>query len=128
MTQTRIPGHTTDAPPQAGPYSQSVRIGSTVACSGQAGIRPDGVLVEGVEAQTRQAFENIAATLAAVDATLDEVAHVRVYLTDPAQFATMNAVYEKFFTTPYPARTTVYVTLPEGLLVEVDALAVSPRD
>ncbi len=121
----RIQGSTSAAPPQAGPYSQSVRIGQIVAASGQAGLAPDGRLAEGVAAQTRQALDNIAATLAAAGATLDEVAHVRVYLTDPEQFAEMNSVYETFFEAPYPARTTVYVGLPTGLLVEIDALAVS---
>ena len=125
MTQVRIQGTTTDAPAQAGPYSQSVRIGSIVSCAGQAGISPSGILAEGVAAQTRQALENIAATLAAVGATLGEVAQMRVYLTDPEQFAQMNAVYEEFFEAPYPARTTVYVTLHTGMLVEIDALAVS---
>ncbi|MDQ2662110.1 MAG: RidA family protein [Actinomycetota bacterium] len=122
----RIAGSTTDAPPQAGPYSQSVRIGDIVTCAGQAGFTPDGELVDGVAEQTAQTLRNIAATLAAVGATMDEVAHVRVYLTEVSQFAEMNAVYETFFTAPYPARTTVYVTLPPGLLVEIDAIAVSP--
>lgn len=122
----RIAGSTPDAPPQAGPYSQSVRIGDIVACAGQAGFRPDGTLVEGVGEQTAQALRNIEATLAAVGATMGDVAHVRVYLTDVSQFAEMNSVYETFFEAPYPARTTVYVTLPPGLLVEVDVLAVSP--
>lgn len=123
----RIQGSTADAPPQAGPYSQSVRIGDIVTAAGQAGFTPDGELMEGVGAQTEQALKNIAATLAAVGATMDEVAHVRVYLTDPDQFTDMNSVYETFFEAPYPARTTVYVGLPAGLLVEIDALAVSPR-
>jgi 2-iminobutanoate/2-iminopropanoate deaminase len=123
----RIQGSTDGAPPQAGPYSQSVRIGDVVAASGQAGSTPDGRLADGVAAQTRQALENIAATLDAAGATMGEVAHVRVYLTDAGQFAEMNSVYESFFEAPYPARTTVYVGLPAGLLVEIDALAVSPR-
>lgn len=123
----RIPGVTTDAPPQAGPYSQSVRIGDIVACAGQAGFTPAGELLEGVPAQTRQALRNIEATLAAVGSNLDQVAHVHVYLTDPSQFEEMNAEYETFFKAPYPARTTVYVTLPQGLLVEIDAMAVSTR-
>lgn len=122
----RIQGSTPDAPPQAGPYSQSVRIGDVVAAAGQAGFRPDGTLVEGVGEQTAQALRNIAATLGAVGASLGDVLHVRVYLTHPDQFAEMNAVYGAFFDEPYPARTTVYVTLPEGLLVEIDALAAAP--
>ena len=50
---------------------------------------------------------------------------MRVYLTEVVKFAELNAEYEKFFSAPYPARTTVYVTLPDGLLVEIDALAAS---
>lgn len=123
---TRREGRTADAPAPAGPYSQSVRVGGLVACAGQAGITPDGVLVEGVAAQTRQALSNIAASLAAVGASQADVAHVRVYLTDPEQFAEMNEVYTEFFAPPYPARTTVYVGLPAGMLVEVDAIASSP--
>lgn len=122
---TRTEGRTADAPQPAGPYSQAVRIGSTVACAGQAGYTPAGELVEGVGPQTRQALANIEATLASVGSSLDEVVHVRVYLTEVGQFAEMNAEYEKFFSAPYPARTTVYVTLPDGLLVEIDALAAS---
>ena len=128
MKNVRIQGSTTDAPPQAGPYSQSVRIGNIVTAAGQAGFTPAGVLVAGVAAQTRQALENVAATLAAVGSSLDEVAHVRVYLTEVSQFAEMNEVYATIFSAPYPARTTVYVTLPEGLLVEIDALAVSAAE
>lgn len=123
MTAMRIQGRTSKAPVPAGPYSQSVRIGNVVSCSGQAGVTPDGRVVEGIEAQTAQAFENIAAALEAVGSSLDEVVHVRVYLTDLGQFAAMNEVYESVFDTPYPARTTVYVGLPPGLLVEIDAVA-----
>ncbi len=122
---SRIEGRTADAPQPAGPYSQAVRIGSTVACAGQAGFTPAGELVQGVGPQTRQTLANIGAALASVGSSPDEVVHVRVYLTDVSQFAEMNAEYEKFFTAPYPARTTVYVTLPPGLLVEIDALAAS---
>jgi 2-iminobutanoate/2-iminopropanoate deaminase len=120
----RRAGNTDQAPPVAGPYSQSVRIGNIVAAAGQAGIAPNGVTATGIEDQTRQAFENVVATLGAVGATMEDVIHVRVYLTDPTQFSTMNAVYSEFFQAPYPARTTVYVQLPRDLLVEVDALAV----
>lgn len=120
----RIEGRTADAPPPAGPYSQAVRIGTTVAAAGQAGFAPDGTLADGVAAQTRQALDNLVATLASCGATPGDVAHMRVYLTDPSQFAEMNGVYASYFEEPYPARTTVYVGLPEGLLVEIDALAV----
>lgn len=120
----RIEGRSADAPSPAGPYSQAVRIGTTVAAAGQAGFGLDGVLVDGVAAQTRRTLDNLVATLASCGATPGDVVHMRVYLTDPSQFAEMNAEYASYFDAPYPARTTVYVTLPPGMLVEMDALAV----
>jgi 2-iminobutanoate/2-iminopropanoate deaminase len=121
---SRTEGRTDGAPAPAGPYSQSVRIGAVVAAAGQVGIRPDGTVVDGVGPQTRQALANIAAVLEASGATLDDVVSMRVFLTDTSQFEAMNQVYADAFRAPYPARTTVYVGLPDGLLVEIDALAV----
>ncbi len=121
---TRQAYRSESAPAPAGPYSQSVQAGGVIACAGQAGLTPDGQLADGVTEQTRQALRNIVATLAAAGAATDDVIHVRVYLTDPEQFQQMNAAYAEFFAEPYPARTTVYVGLPAGLLVEIDALAV----
>jgi 2-iminobutanoate/2-iminopropanoate deaminase len=115
---------TTDAPKPVGPYSQSVRIGNTVAAAGQAGVLLDGSRRQGIEDQTRQTLENLAATLGAAGATLDDVIQVRVFLTEPENFAPMNEVYASFFSEPPPARTTVYVGLPAGILVEIDILAV----
>lgn len=111
-------------PTPAGPYSPSVRIGNWVACSGQAGITPEGEMVQGFANQVRQTFTNVISALEASGASSEDVLHVRVYLVDPSQFAQMNTIYEKFFEFPFPARTTVYVGLPVGLQIEVDALAV----
>lgn len=121
---SRTAAHSPTAPSPAGPYSPSVRIGSIVAGAGQAGATSDGVLLEGVGPQTDQALTNLLASLAANGATADDVISVRVFLTDPGQFAEMNDAYRKHFAEPYPARTTVYVGLPPGILVEIDALAV----
>jgi 2-iminobutanoate/2-iminopropanoate deaminase len=121
---SRTEGRTDEAPPPSGPFSQSVRIGGIVAAAGQVGITPDGTVLEGVGPQTRQALTNIAAVLGASGAAMDDVMTVRVFLTDVSQFGEMNAVYAEAFGEPYPTRTTVYVGLPEGLLVEIDALAV----
>jgi enamine deaminase RidA (YjgF/YER057c/UK114 family) len=66
----------------------------------------------------------VLAVLAAGGAGMDDVVMLRVYLTDPAHFAEMNAAYAEFLTEPMPARTTVYVGLPSGILVEIDAMAV----
>jgi 2-iminobutanoate/2-iminopropanoate deaminase len=121
---SRTEGRTDAAAAPAGPYSQSVRIGGVVAAAGQVGSTPDGTVVEGVGPQTRQALANIAKVLEASGASMDDVITVRVFLTDTSQFDEMNQVYADAFQAPYPTRTTVYVGLPEGLLVEIDALAV----
>jgi 2-iminobutanoate/2-iminopropanoate deaminase len=121
---TRIPSHAATSPPPAGPYSPCVRIGPLVAAAGQAGFDAEGRLVEGVGEQTRQTLRNLLANLASAGAEETDVISVRVFLADPEQFAEMNEAYAQFFSDPYPARTTVYVTLPEGMLVEIDAMAV----
>lgn len=115
---------TEHAPTPAGPYSQHARIGNVVQAAGQVGFLPDGTLLEGVGEQTRQALNNVLAVLEAAGASERDIIGVRVFLTDVSQFEEMNAVYETAFSEPRPARTTVYVGLPPGLLVEIDALAV----
>ena len=122
---TRIEGRIEGGPAPAGPYSHSVRIGSVVAAAGQVGTTPDDVVLDGVGAQTRQALANIAAALSASGAGMDDVISVRVFLTERDHFEEMNAAYREAFHEPYPARTTVYVGLPVGFLVEIDALAVT---
>jgi len=121
---SRIGSTAPGTPPPAGPYTPAVRIGSVVAGSGQVGITADGTVLDGVGAQTRQAFTNLLAHLASAGASADDVISVRVFLTDVAHFDAMNDVYREFFTDPYPARSTIYVGLPQGLLVEIDAMAV----
>jgi len=115
-----------DVPSPAGPYSHAVRIGSVVAIAGQAGIDPatGEVVSDNIEEQTERTFENLANALAAAGASLDDVIQTRVFLADGDDFAAMNAVYERYFAAPYPARTTVGVHLLMGLLVEIDVLAV----
>ena len=115
-------------PPPAGPYTPAVRIGSIVAGSGQVGITGEGVVLDGVGAQTRQAFTNLLAHLASAGADADDVISVRVFLTDVDHFDAMNEVYREFFTEPFPARSTIYVGLPPGFLVEIDAMAVHSND
>jgi 2-iminobutanoate/2-iminopropanoate deaminase len=121
---TRLTGVTGDAPAPAGPYSQSTRIGSIVQSAGQVGRTPDGTLVEGVSAQTLQAMRNVLAVLAASGAEEKHIISTRVYLTDTSHFDEMNEAYASMLSEPYPSRTTVYVGLPPGYLIEIDALAV----
>ncbi|HEY1700571.1 MAG TPA: RidA family protein [Trebonia sp.] len=110
--------------PAGGPYSPSVRVGDIVAVAGQCGYLADRTLPSGITAQTRQALDNVRDALAGSGCTLDDVLTVNVYLTDKANFADMNAVYAGYFTEPYPARTTTYVGLGPGVLVEINVLAV----
>jgi len=117
----------TDAAPQAiGPYSQAVRSGDLVFCSGQIGLDPaTGQMVAGgVEAETTRVLENLRAVLAAAGLTPGAVLRTTIYLVDLADFATVNAIYERVFAAPYPARSTVGVAaLPRGARVEIDAIA-----
>ncbi|GAB2589626.1 RidA family protein [Streptomyces capparidis] len=122
---------TTDqAPTPPARFSQGVRKGGVLQVAGQVGFDPaTGAPVgPGLAEQTAQALRNVRAVLEAGGATWDDVVMMRVYLTDTAHFAEMNRVYDEWFAAtgdgPYPARTTVYVGLPAGLLVEIDALAV----
>ncbi|WP_406457172.1 RidA family protein [Streptomyces sp. NBC_01622] len=118
--------------PAAGPYSPGVRKGSFLQTSGQLGLPPNSQPpvagdAPGLRDQVRQALANVGAVLAEAGANWEDVLMVRAYLSDPADFAEFNAIYTdhlKTVTGPPPARTTVYVGLPHGLLVEIDALAI----
>ncbi|WP_276498038.1 RidA family protein [Pontibacter litorisediminis] len=109
-----------------GPYAHAVEAGDLVFLSGQTPIdAATGKLVEGdIAAQTEQCFKNLFQVLTAAGLTPDHVVKVNVFLTDMANFAAMNAVYEKQFTAPYPARTTIGVaSLPLGAQVELEMIA-----
>lgn len=125
MSKTEI--RTADAPTPVAAFSQGVRKGAILQVAGQVAFDPatGAVVGDTVAEQTRQALRNVVAVLEAGGASLADVVMLRVYLTDTAHFAEMNAAYGEFVTEePFSARTTVYVGLPEGLLVEIDALAV----
>jgi 2-iminobutanoate/2-iminopropanoate deaminase len=115
---------TEHAPQPAGPYAQCARVGNIVQSAGQVGLRPDGTRLEGIGPQTSQALSNVLEALAAAGASESDIVSVRVYLTHPDHFTEMNAAYGQVLSEPYPCRTTVYVGLRPGLLVEIDALAV----
>lgn len=116
---------TTAAPAAIGPYSQAVRSGETLYCSGQLGIDPaTGKLPEGVEAQTEQSLKNIQALLAEAGAGVENVVKTTVFITNMADFPLVNAAYSKVFATNPPARSCVAVKeLPLGGLVEIEVLA-----
>ena len=117
--------HTDDAPVAIGTYSQAVRSGSFVFLSGQIPLDPATMeVVDGdFASRARQVFTNLRAVAEAAGGSLDDVVKVTVFLTDLANFATVNAVMEEFFTPPFPARAAVGVaSLPKGVDVEADAI------
>jgi 2-iminobutanoate/2-iminopropanoate deaminase len=118
---------TDKAPKAIGPYSQGVRMGNLLFCSGQIPLDPTtGQPVTGdIAAQTRQVFANLGAVLAEAGASFDHVARTTVYLADMNDFAAVNEVYATFFGTPAPARSTIQAAgLPRNARVEIDVIAV----
>jgi 2-iminobutanoate/2-iminopropanoate deaminase len=116
---------TAGAPAAIGPYSQAVKAAPFLFCSGQLGLDPaSGQLAAGgIEAETRQALANLDAVLLAAGLTRESVVKVTVFLVDFKEFPIMNAVYEDFFKTRFPARSTVQVGLPKGARIEIEATA-----
>ncbi len=115
-----------NAPTAIGPYSHAVTTDSLVFTSGQLGIDPaTGKLPEGVEAQARQALENLKAVLTAAGASLETVVKTTVFVKNMSDFKAVNAIYAEYFPRDCPARSCVEVAaLPAGGLVEVEAIAV----
>jgi 2-iminobutanoate/2-iminopropanoate deaminase len=119
---------TPDAPAPIGPYSQAVRAGVFLFCSGQIPIDPEtGKLIEGdMAAQTRRVMDNIAALLAAAGTSFERVVKTTIYLVDMADFAAVNPVYGERFGAQPPARSTVAVAaLPLGARIEIEAVALA---
>jgi len=117
---------TAGAPAAIGPYSQAIRAGDFLFCSGQIPLDPStGKMVEGgIGVQTERVLRNLEAVLAAGGGSLASVVKTTVYLADLGDFPAMNAVYGKFFPQDPPARATVEVSkLPAGARVEIDAVA-----
>jgi len=118
---------TSQAPAALGPYSQAIRTGDTVYCSGQIPVDPaTGAIVAGtVEDQTRQAIANLSRVLEAAGGGLDRVVKTTVFLADMNDFAAVNGVYAEMFGATKPARSCVQVArLPKDVKIEIDAIAV----
>ena len=114
------------APAAIGPYSQAVRSGSLLFCSGQIPLDPgSGQLVEGgIETQTVRVLDNLVAVLAAADLRLGNVVKTTVLLASMDDFPAMNEVYARYFDEDPPARSTIAVAaLPKGARVEIEAIA-----
>lgn len=117
----------TNPNPTGLPYTPSVRAGDWVVVSGQVGLA-DGALVEGIEAQTRQALANLADQLASHGLTMQDVVKTTCFLADLEHFAAFNGVYAEAFPEPRPARSAFQAArLPLDALVEVEAWAIAPQ-
>ncbi|BBL67824.1 RidA family protein [Methanoculleus chikugoensis] len=117
--------YTENAPEPIGPYSQAVRCGDYLFTSGQIGLDPaTGNLPGTVAGEAVQAMENLRAILAEAGLDFSDVVQTRIYLTDLADFDTINAVYGEYFEESYPARAAVQVAgLPKGARVEIEMVA-----
>jgi 2-iminobutanoate/2-iminopropanoate deaminase len=121
---------TEKAPKPLGPYSQAIIEGDVIYVAGQGCTNPlTGKLELGdVRSETKRTFENIRAVLQAAGSSLDDVMKCNVYLRDINDFAAMNAVYETFFSAPFPARTTIQAgALPGGIAGEIECIAKKVR-
>jgi 2-iminobutanoate/2-iminopropanoate deaminase len=114
------------SPAAVGPYNHAVRTGDLLFSAGQIPLDPaTGELVSGdIKAQTDRVLKNVKAILEDQKLTLANVVKTTVFLTNLADFAGMNEVYSDYFTTDYPARSTIQVAaLPKGAAVEVEVIA-----
>ncbi|MBA2719806.1 MAG: RidA family protein [Chloroflexi bacterium] len=126
MTRQAI--QTSGAPAALGPYSQGIRSGDLVFCSGQLGLDPTtGEMADGVEAQAERSLRNLLSVLDAAGLSFDDVVKTTIFLADVNDFAAVNAIYATFMPEPPPARSTIGVGgLPKGALIEIEAIARRP--
>ncbi|HVV73628.1 MAG TPA: RidA family protein [Verrucomicrobiae bacterium] len=112
--------------PAVGPYNHAVRVGDLLFCAGQIPLEPStGNLVGGdIKVQTERVLENVKAILDDQGLKFGNVVKSTVFLTNLADFAGMNEVYARYFTSDFPARSTIQVAaLPKGANVEIEVIA-----
>lgn len=118
--------YTDQAPAALGPYSQAIKAGNTVYCSGQIPINPATNTIEAttIEDQTRQAITNLANVLETAGSSLEQVVKTTVFIKDMNDFAALNGVYAEMFAPNKPARSCVEVSrLPKDVKVEIECIA-----
>ncbi len=119
---------TKEGPQAIGPYSQAIRANGLIFVSGQVAIDPANqqFIAGDVAAQTDRAIKNLAGILKAAGSNLEKVVRATVFLKNMSDFAAMNEVYGKYFSSAPPARSTVEVArLPKDALVEIDVIAMA---
>jgi 2-iminobutanoate/2-iminopropanoate deaminase len=118
---------TADAPAAIGPYSQGVKVGNMLFCSGQIPIDPqtNQIVTGDIEAQTRRVLDNLGAVLKAAGMSFSDVVRATVFLADMNDYAKMNGVYAEYFGESPPARCAVEVArVPKDVGVEIAVVAV----
>ena len=124
--QMKKPIFTSEAPAAIGPYSQGIRSGRFLFCSGQIPLDPkSGEMISGdITTQTRRVMDNIAGLLRTEGLTFDHIVKTTIFLTNLGDFQTVNEVYGSYFKNDPPARSTVQVSaLPRGANVEIEVIA-----
>ena len=119
---------TKDAPQAIGPYSQAVKANGFVFVSGQVAFDPatQQIIIGDIAAQTDRVLRNLSEILKAAGSGLDKVVRTTVFLKDMGEFAAMNEVYSRYFSSAFPARSTVEVArLPRDVQVEIDVIALA---
>lgn len=115
------------SPAALGPYNHAVRVGDLLFCAGQIPIdpaHPSGPFPQDIKAQTKRVLDNVVTILEDQGLRASNVVKTTVFLTNLADFAAMNEVYAQYFTTDFPARSTVQVAaLPRGASVEIEVIA-----
>ena len=122
---------TNEAPAAIGPYSQAVRVGSTIYCAGQIPLDPQTcqIVSKDISEQTRRVLDNITAILRAEGLSFQNIVKTTIFLTDLGDFQSVNEIYGSYFKGAPPARSTVQVpALPKGARIEIEAIAVAEQD
>ena len=117
---------TSNAPAPIGPYSQAVQVGNLLYVSGQIAIVPTTgeLLLTNIEEETHQVMKNIGAILTEAKTDYSQIVKASIFLKDMNDFAKVNAVYGSYFTSDFPARETVQVSvLPKNVNVEITVIA-----
>lgn len=118
---------TTNAPAPIGPYSQAVQAGNFLFVSGQVAINPENgeLNLVNIEEETHQVMRNLKAVLLEAGLTFDNVVKSTIFLSDMGTFAQVNEIYGQYFTSAFPARETVQVSvLPKNVNVEISVIAI----
>jgi 2-iminobutanoate/2-iminopropanoate deaminase len=114
------------SPKPVGPYSHAVRVGDLLFCSGQIPLNAATGQIDGadIQTQTRRVLENVRVLLESEGLGTQNVFKTTVYMTDLADFGPMNEIYGQYFSSDFPARSTVQVSgLPRGAQVEIEVIA-----